>query len=396
MGYKRILAVGMMVGSLGIMESRAATGAEWSAEPSVSVRGDYNSNLLLTGVSPAEVVGHWISPGVRFAGSTETLEVSGRAAADFVSYYGDRNTSFTNLYFPLSVRHRRERDVVGIEGGLTRDNTLMGELQQTGIALAFTQRNLWTAAPSWTRTVTERTSMVAGYQFAHATYENRLRFGLVDYQTHSGNAGVSHLLTDRTQVSLMAIGTWFQAPRADLETQIYGAQASITHDFTDTLRGKVEAGPRFVTNAVESGGTTLRDSTLVWVANASVRKQLERTSFTLDASRELNPSGFGLLIRTDRIGLLIEHQVTENLRASLYGQVLVASLVATTGLNIAFPDNRYVSAQPKLMWRINDWWSADLWYTYGRRDVESLGDTGVSHSATFVVTYTPAKWSVGR
>ena len=166
--------------------------AEWSAEPSLSVRGEYNGNLLLTSLPHDETWGHWVSPGVKFAGSTENLEVSGKAGADFVSYYGGVDQSITNMDFPLSVKYRTERETFGLDGGFTRDNTLMGELLQTGVVLSFTQRNYWNVSPSWTHALTERLSVQALYQYAEAAYENGARLGLVDYTTQSGSAGLAY------------------------------------------------------------------------------------------------------------------------------------------------------------------------------------------------------------
>lgn len=395
MANRRMLLLGVIVGTVLAMGSREAQGAEWSAEPSLSVKGEYNSNLLLTPQSPTEVWGYWVSPGVKFAGSTENMTVSGRAAADFVGYQGDRDTSFTNLFLPLSAGYRLEKNLFKFNGGLTRDNTLRSELQQTGVVVAFTQRNLWSASPSWTYNLTERASLETGYQFAHATYEEGLRYGLVDYDSHSGNVGLSYRLLERTRVSFAGIASRFDAPGANIETQTYGVQLSATHDFSDTLRLDAAAGPRVVRNAVEGSTGTLKDDQVVWVFNGSLRKDFERTTFAVNAGREINPSGFGLLIQTDRFGVTIEHRLTENLTASLFGQLLLASGIATVGINRPFPDNRFSSVQPKLSWRMDDWWTADLWYVYGRRELEGFSDPGVSHAATFGVTYTPPRYSVG-
>ena len=57
------------MGSLLSMTGREVQAAEWSAEPSLAVKGEYNSNLTLSRI-PGEVWGHWVSPSVRFAGST--------------------------------------------------------------------------------------------------------------------------------------------------------------------------------------------------------------------------------------------------------------------------------------------------------------------------------------
>lgn len=396
MTRRQVLIAGVIVGCFSCMTARGAGAAEWSAVPTLSVRGDYNNNLLLTEQPHEEVWGHWVSPGMKFTGSTENLEIGGRAAADFVSYYGGQESSFTNFFFPLSVKYRGERDLWSFDGGLTRDNTLMGELQKTGVVLAFTQRNLWTASPSWTHNLTEQAALIAGYQFSDATYENGLPLGLVDYQTNGGNAGISYQIAEKSKVQLMGIAALFRAPQVNLETKIFGGQASLNHEFSETFSVKLEAGPRFITNVKQSGPQSLSDHTLVWVANATIRKQLERTTVTFDASRAINPSGFGLLLETNRIGVTIGHQLTENLSASITGQAVASSSIATIESGATFPKQRYILAQPKLTWKINDWWAAEAWYSYGQRDVDSLNITAMSSAVSVAITYTPAKFSVGR
>src|ERR1043166_5379759 len=160
--------------------------AEWSLLPLIRVRGVYNDNLVLTPLSHDATYGYWVSPAAEFAGKTERLEVSGRAAADFVSYYGGNQTNFTNFHLPLTVRYRTEKDQLGFTGGFKRGNTLMSELETTGVVLRFTQRNQWTANPSWTRSITEKLSVQSNLQFSDTTYENGLRLGLTDFKLFGG------------------------------------------------------------------------------------------------------------------------------------------------------------------------------------------------------------------
>jgi hypothetical protein len=49
-----------------------------------------------------------------------------------------------------------------------------------------------------------------------------------------------------------------------------------------------------------------------------------------------------------------------------------------------------------LTWKINDWWAAEAWYTYGQRDVESFNITAMSNAVSVAITYTPAKFSKRR
>ena len=256
-------------------DSRAA---EWSAEPSIGVKGVYNSNLILTaGSTRRHVYGNWVSPGVKFAGSVENLEVSGRAAADFVQYHGGGNQTFTNLFFPLSVKYKIDREFLNLEGGYTRDNTLMGELLQTGVALRFTQRNLLNLSPSWTHSLTERLSVQAGYQYADVTYQNGLSLGLVDYTTQGGSGNLSYKLTEYDQVQVIGTYTNFSAPQAnDLQSEIYGGMLSLSHNFSETITASLSAGPRFVTSTQTNAGSTMRGSQTVGVGSVTASKKLGR------------------------------------------------------------------------------------------------------------------------
>src|SRR5262245_51868868 len=223
----RTLAGGIALLMVVAVSYRSGTAAEWSVEPTITLRGDYNTNLLLTADQHDPVWGMWESPGVKFAGSTESLQVSGRAAADFVQYYGGGDQRLTNLYFPLSVEYTTARDTFSFDGGFTRDNTLMGEARQTGVVLAFTQRNLWNLAPSWTHALTERLSLQAGYQYSKATYENGASLGLVNYTVNTGSWTLQYQATQADQVSLTGSFTNFSAPQSnDLSSDISTGQLS--------------------------------------------------------------------------------------------------------------------------------------------------------------------------
>ena len=380
-----------------ISMSRKAEGAEWSAEPSLSVRGVYNSNLILTSAPHSDSWGHWVSPGVKFAGATENLEVSGKAAADFVSYYGGVDQSFTNLYFPLAMKYRTERETFALDGGFTRDNTLMGELRQTGVVLSFTQRNYWNVAPSWTHALTEQWSVQAGYQYTNATYENGARLGLVDYTTNSGSAGLSYRMSEKDQWQATGILTDFKAPQAsDLHSTIYGGDLSWSHDFTETITGSLSGGARMVTSSTDVGSTQVEDSQIVWVGHLNLQKKWDDATVTLDGSRDVYPSGFGLLVRTSRVGIGLTKDITERVTLSLDGAVFFVESVASQDTPTSLPLNRYISVTPAVRWKMSDWWALDVNYTYQQRDVESFNETAFSHAAMISLTYYPPKWTVGR
>ncbi len=393
----RAIAGGMLLIAAVASSGARSEAAEWSAEPSLTLRGVYNSNLLLTSLPARDTWGYWVSPGVKFAGATENLEVSGKAGADFVSYYGGVDQSITNMDFPLSMKYRTERETFGLDGGFTRDNTLMGELQQTGVVLSFTQRNYWNITPSWAHALTERLSLQGTYQYADAKYENGARLGLVDYVTHSGSAGLSYRLTDKDQVQAMGIVTDFQAPQAsNLRSGIWGGQVTWSHDLTESLNANLSAGGRFVSSSIDDRSSRLTDSQVVWVGNARLQKRWEDVTAKIEASRDVFPSGFGLLLQTSRVGVGLYKELSERITVSLDAAVLFATPVTSKVVSFTFPENRYITATPGVRWRFSEWWAVDASYTYAQRHVASPMETAVSNAATIMVTYFPPKLTVGR
>lgn len=382
----------MMTVLQGLSPSRAA---EWSAEPSLTVKGEYNSNLLLVNGNN-QVWGAWVTPGIKFKGSTELLEIEGGARADFVRYSGENDREFTNLYFPLKASYRWDRMTFGFDGGFTRDNTLQGELRQTGLVLAFTQRSLATAAPSWTVGITERLSWQTAYQFMDAQYQDGLKFGLVDYQVHGGTTGLTYNSGERDQVQVTGEYTYVTMPAILQHSIYYGAQTGWTHDFGHEVTGSVSGGVRFISSTQNFPGGSVADYETVGLYHATVRKKWERTMIQLDAGRDVNPSGFGLLLQTDRYGGTISHGLTETLTVALNGGLYHVSGVATIGLSKSIPHSQFVSASPSLSWKFAQWWTLDVAYTYAERGVGSLNQWNFSNSTFVMLTYGGAKWSVSR
>ena len=378
------------------MQLSAVWAAEWSLLPSIGVKGVYNSNLLLTPLPHDATYGFWVSPAAEFAGKTERLEVSSRIAADFVSYYGGEETHFFNVFFPLTLRYKTEKDLLDFSGGFIRDNTLMSELQTTGLVLRFTQRNQWTANPSWTRNITEKLSIQSGLQLSNTTYEDGLSLGLVDYQLFGGSGGLLYQMTERDQIQLTGSYMNFHTTNAPapFRASFPGVNLSLTHAFTETLTGTAYGGPRFVSSSTQTVSDNIKAQSTVWLFGASLTKKFEeRTSIQVNMAREIVPSGFGLLFQTDRAGLTVAHELSETLTASFNGSGYIVSGITERASGGTIPESRYFSATPMIAWKFLEWWKLELSYTYGRREVDGSLDAAMSNATMFMLTYYPPKLS---
>ena len=369
--------------------------AEWSVAPSIGVKGVYNSNLLLTTLPHDATYGYWVSPAAEFAGKTERLEVSGRVAADFVSYYGGQQNNFLNIHLPLTARYKTEKDLLGFNGGFTRDNTLMSELLTTGVVVSFTQRSQWTANPSWTRNITEKLSVQSGVQLNDTTYENGLSLGLVDYQLFGGSGGLLYHMTEKDQIQLSGSYVNFHTTNAPLtfRASFPGANLSLTHAFTETLTGTAFGGPSFVSSTTQTAGDNIKVQSTVWLFGGNLTKKFERTSVQVKVDRTIVPSGFGLLIQTDRAGVTVSHDLSETLTASFDGSAYKIAGITERAIGGTFPESRFFSATPMIAWKFSEWWKLELSYTYLRREVASFSDPALSNATMLMLTYYPPKLS---
>jgi hypothetical protein len=371
--------------------------AEWSLLPSIGVKSVYNDNLILTPFPHDATYGYWVSPMAEFAGKTERLELSGRVASDFVSYYGGVQNNFTNIRLPLSVRYKTEKDQLGFAGGFIRDNTLMSELLATGLVLRFTQRNQWTANPSWTRSITEKLSFQSNLQLSDTSYENGLRLGLVDYQLFGGSGGLLYQLTEQDQIQLSGSYVNFHTTNAPspVRASFPGVNLSLTHAFTETLTGTAYGGPRFVSSSTQTVSDNIKAQNTVWLFGADLVKKFERTSIQVNVDRDIVPSGFGLLIQRDRAGLTVSHDLTENLAASFNGSGYLVSGITKISQISTIPESRYFNLTPTVAWKFLEWWKLELSYTYGRRETDGL-NPAMSNAAMLMLTYYPPKLTLSN
>ena len=174
-----------------------------------------------------------------------------------------------------------------------------------------------------------------------------------------------------------------------------GANLSLTHAFTETLTGTAYGGPSFVSSTTQTAGDNIKAQSTVWLFGASLTKKFESTSIQVNVARNIVPSGFGLLIQTDRAGLTVSHDLSETLTASFDGSGYLVSGITQRATGGTFPENRYFYLTPKIAWKFLEWWKLELSYTYRWRGGESSPEA-MSNATMFMLTYYPPKLALSN
>jgi hypothetical protein len=221
-----------------------------------------------------------------------------------------------------------------------------------------------------------------------------LSLGLVDYQLFGGSGGLVYQMTEQDQIQLSGSYVNFHTTNAPspFRASFPGANLSLTHAFTETLTGTAYGGPSFVSSTSETASDNVKAQSTVWLFGANLAKKFEGATVQVSASRSIVPSGFGLLIQTDRAGLTVSHDLSETLNASFDVSGYRVSGITNPAEGGIFPDQRYFYLTPKVAWKFLEWWKLELSYTYRYRDVVGgFSDPAISNATMFMLTYYPPK-----
>jgi hypothetical protein len=162
------------------------------------------------------------------------------------------------------------------------------------------------------------------------------------------------------------------------------------------MTGTVSSGVRFITSTQDFSGGSLTDRESVWVFSGRLKQVSEQTTVTLEGSREINPSGFGSLLQTDRLGGNLSHNLTETVTFSIDGATYFVTALASSSLSRTFPQTQYTNVTPKISWKFGEWWTLGVGYSYAERAVGALDQWNFANSTFVMLTYGGPKWSVSR
>ena len=373
-------------------------GAQWSIEPSLSTQGQFYDNLTLTFRPHHSVWATKVSPTVVISYDTEILNLNASPKFEYARYFSEDpiDETFNNYFLPLSGSYRTELDRFGLDGAINRDNAFFSELEDAGVATRFIQRDFRDVRGSWDRSVTERMTAQSSYHFTDVDYEKTGGSNLSDYQVHTGTLGAGYQWTEATDLNITGWYSNYHVPQNRFRSQAPGFELGFSHRMFETFSISGSGALRYVRTTLDQGGQKEKDTDLAWLFDVALDKKWERSHIKIGYSRALNPSGLGLLFVTDRINLVLKHQLTYALKVSLRGTFsnneTIGSSSDVQGVNT--DRRRFWQIEPALSWRVTEDWSWDLSYSFATR--KQSGETADSNKVSMGLTYTWPQWSVSR
>lgn len=393
--------------------------AEWVAEPSITLRGEYDDNIRLTTLDHDDVWGTILDPSLKLSRRTELWDLNANGRVRAAWYSGDDDLDTVDNFFDLAAERRFERGSLEASAGLVNDTTLQNEYLDidTGLVVNQIDRSRRSARLAGQYMFTEATWVEVSVDYSQVEYDDGLRFGLLDYDYLTPGLRVIHQLNPKTQVfGILSHARVDYDTASELESKTDSLQLGAAYDITEVWKVSGSVGTRrtetsslvptyvppapdyepfcglFIECEIIYVPTDAETTGLVY--DASLTREFETGSLKLSASQSIVPSSTGSDTETTRLDLTGTHRFS----AQLWAQLAVSYYQSDTvgDVTTRADQDRYRIA-PSLTWMLDRDLSlrAGYAYTHVKRDV-AIDDTADSNMAYVSLGYSWPRMSMSR
>ncbi len=288
---------------LAMLSAAPVRAGDWTLAAQALATGNYDDNVRL---SSRNAVASWTGAGeataqLQFRDDTSQWQFSPRVRS--VRYDSERTLDRTEYYATLAGQIAGERGALSVTLSGTQDTTLTSEPGLTGLAEANKKHRTGSA------TVSNRYSMSERLDFSTQVYASVNRYldaeftGLVDYDYGSALLGASYELSERSVLSLRFAAGKLQAPELTrLDKTNYSVNLGYSLQLGPRWRLDLSAGPSRIDTAQRIDRGSVYDATLT--------HRTEMMTFRFSATRDVTPTGQGLLTQREQLRLGLEKTFT--------------------------------------------------------------------------------------
>jgi len=378
--------------------------AEWFVTPKISTRAGYNDNLTITSQPHNSVEELDLIPEASFGRKTETSGITGQVRFDARRYWGESGLNTNDRLLNLHMYDNGQRMGWTLDGNITRDTTLQSELNATGLVLQRTPRLMRSLNPGWSYMFNQRTQLKLGYQYQDVRYPDQATLLYQDYRINALTATISHQYSQRLQIFGSASATSYRTTKNQLP--YHGAvdaryailQAGASYAFSQTLSATVYAGARGSRTTIQEQQLIpvgpfvffgpvhdVTDTNVGSVVNANVQKKFQTGTVSANLSREIQPTGYGGLIETDRLRLSAHHRISARFSDSVDLGLYQTKEVSSTVRHL---DRTFVRVEPAFTWKMTRWWHLTGSYRYARQRYKHQSQTATQNAVYVTLAYT--------
>ena len=335
--------------------SSFAAAAEWSIQPTVLWYLDYDSNRLLAPTNEVGDAAGWLTIDALLKRATETGEVDIHPELQIQRFDPDSALDSNNGSLALSATHNAETFSYTASAGYADRSTYVSELENTGIIDASVRQEAANASAGIADQFTERQRIGVQATYADVKYPSGEAVGLIGYRDPGISATYTYGLSPETSLSAIAFGSRVTAPEFGYDSRDAGGRLVWTYIVSPTTNVSAAAGfvRAQITSRLQIGSDDVNGS--LWAVQGTHHSEL--VAWTLSFTRDLVPSGLGLLIRRDELDLTAVRSIAPRLDLTFS---ILAAHNSDLVTNYTGDDRRYFAGTAGLDWHTAPQWVLSL------------------------------------
>ena len=275
-------------------------GNDFRLVPSLSVKEEYNNNILFLTDDIRKDFITTISPGIEMINNTEKLETDLLARINRFDYADNREFSATDQLYNGRFRYRTTPLLnISAEAGYVSDSQPGRDIGTSGIILSTVRRNRINTSLSVDYQFSEKTALGVSYTFGRDNYESPK---YSDDISHGVNAGLIYDLNQYIQ-RLKGRANLGYSDYAFSNSRIDSVMGTVgfSWDFSEIVSILIDGGIRYTRSELSSG---LNNNDMGWVGNVSLNYNGELGNGSLTYNRDITPAS-GLNGAVERNALMI-------------------------------------------------------------------------------------------
>ena len=329
----------------------SAHAADWRVTPSINTSVSYvdNPRLVRDGGNAYTNYQGELSVPMSFDNGRSQLSLSPRFV--YASYPEDPLLDRNDTYVTLAAQQRYETATWSASADFVSDSTLTSELGLTGLQETNRPHEALNLTAGPTLALSDRTQVGAQLYWSDNSYRDALFTGLADYRYSSGALSAAYVWNQNVQVSLQASFGRLEVPVSDTRSDNINATAAVSWQYSELWRADFSLGP----SLVQSGGIDARG----YVYSVGAIRQGLRSIFNASVSKDVTPTGQGVLVARERAKLSLGHSFTDRLAGNVSAEaVRTEDAVVVPGIGRRAASYEYGALSASLSWRLTPNWSA--------------------------------------
>jgi hypothetical protein len=321
----------------------------WALAPTFSASAEYETNPLLrpVGAVPGTAIVANIGLPAQWDDGARHVEIS--PSVRLAEATGDSPIGANAYYLSGIVYVKSDRSEWSASLRLGDDSSALREPAAGTLLRTDVRERYIDTSPSWAHSFTERTqaTLQAEWQSLDYTTPDAAQLGLFNYRYGTATAQLSHALTERTQLLVLAQASRYEVPTDGYNEDNYSVQAGLNGQATSLWAYKAMVGLSRLKDST-SGATTSGDLYLL-----SVNRTGLQSTWSTSLTKSIQPSGFGTLAQAIEADTTFQWRTSD--RTSYSGS---ARWVETTNSFASFTlaNRSYVSLSGAVTYRATEIW----------------------------------------